>query len=376
MPSNTAALHGVTVLDFSHVMAGPFATYYLATLGARVIKIENPARGDSLRGKPKSFHAFNHGKEILALDLSTDQGRAQAWDLFASSDVMVDNMRPGVMEKFGFGQKQVRALKPSMIHCSISAYGHKGPWSKRPAYDHVIQAASGMAMMSGRPDDEPIKVGFPAIDCATGMLAALAIIAAIRRRDLTGEGESIDASMLGAAFQLMYPMTVMAMENGEAPSRKGNAGFTGSPGALTLPCRDGWIALGANTPQQLAALARVLDIEAEVLPLLGGQSRGFVQETHADSLREVLATALREHDGHDLEQRLNAANVPAAKVRDLGQATQESLANGSLDSWLAQGASPLQLPGLGFRAETLFAGQSQPPGLKQGSMPSPVHVHP
>ena len=100
MPSNTAALHGVTVLDFSHVMAGPFATYYLATLGARVIKIENPARGDSLRGKPKSFHAFNHGKEILALDLSTDQGRTQAWDLFASSDVMVDNMRPGVMEKW------------------------------------------------------------------------------------------------------------------------------------------------------------------------------------------------------------------------------------------------------------------------------------
>ena len=366
MPSNTAALHGVTVLDFSHVMAGPFATYYLATLGARVIKIENPARGDSLRGKPKSFHAFNHGKEILALDLSTDQGRTQAWDLFANSDVMVDNMRPGVMEKFGFGQKQVRSLKPSMIHCSISAYGQEGPWSKRPAYDHVIQAASGMAMMSGLPGEEPIKVGFPVIDCATGMLAALAIIAAIRRRDLTGDGESIDASMLGAAFQLMYPMTVMAMESGEVPSRKGNVGFTGSPGALTLPCKDGWIALGANTPQQLAVLARVLNIEVAVLPLLAGQSSGFVGETHADQLREIFAAALREHDGNDLEQRLNAANVPAAKVRDLSQATQESLANGSLESWHAEGASPVQLPGLGFRAETLFAGQSQPSTLKVG----------
>ncbi len=364
MPSNTAALHGVTVLDFSHVMAGPFATYYLAALGARVIKIENPARGDSLRGKPKSFQAFNHGKEVLAVDLSTEQGRAQAWDLFASSDVMVDNMRPGVMERFGFGQKQVRALKPSLIHCSISAYGHEGPWSQRPAYDHVVQAASGMAMMSGLPGDEPIKVGFPVIDCATGMLAALAIIAAIRRRDLTGEGESIDASMLGAAFQLMYPMTVMAMDSGEVPSRKGNVGFTGSPGALTLPCKDGWIALGANTPQQLAGLARVLNIESVVLPLLAGQDRGFVGGNHAAQLREVLATALREHDGLDLEQRLNAANVPAAKVRDLGQATQESLSNGSLEGWPVGGELPMQLPGLGFRAETLFGGHSQPSGAK------------
>ena len=277
---------------------------------------------------------------------------------------MVDNMRPGVMERFGFGQKQVRALKPSLIHCSISAYGHEGPWSQRPAYDHVVQAASGMAMMSGLPGDEPIKVGFPVIDCATGMLAALAIIAAIRRRDLTGEGESIDASMLGAAFQLMYPMTVMAMDSGEVPSRKGNVGFTGSPGALTLPCKDGWIALGANTPQQLAGLARVLNIESVVLPLLAGQDRGFVGGNHAAQLREVLATALREHDGLDLEQRLNAANVPAAKVRDLGQATQESLSNGSLEGWPVGGELPMQLPGLGFRAETLFGGHSQPSGAK------------
>jgi crotonobetainyl-CoA:carnitine CoA-transferase CaiB-like acyl-CoA transferase len=360
MPPNTAALHGVTVLDFSHVMAGPFATYYLAALGARVIKIENPARGDSLRSKPKSFEAFNHGKELLAVDLSQQEGRQQVWDLFSQCDVMVDNMRPGVMEKFGLGQTQVRTLKPSLIHCSISAYGRQGPWSHRPAYDHVVQAASGMAMMSGLPGDEPIKVGFPVIDCATGMLAALAIIAAVRRRDLTGEGESIDASMLGAAFQLMYPMTVMAMDSAEAPPRQGNVGFTGSPGALTLPCKDGWIALGANTPQQLAGLARVLHIEDAVLPLLAGQSRGFVGGVASSELREILAAALLNCACQDLEHRLNAANVPAAQVRDLGQATQESMANGTLQAWSVDGDIPMQLPGLGFRAQTLFAGQSQP----------------
>lgn len=360
LPVNTAALHGVVVLDFSHVMAGPFATYYLAALGARVIKIENPTRGDALRGKPTSFIAFNHGKEILQLDMRTEEGRAQAWQLFDQADVMVDNMRPGVMEKFGFGEAQVRAAKPGLIHCSISAYGRQGPWASRPAYDHVLQAACGMAMMSGQPEDGPVKVGFPVIDCATGVLGALAIVAAIRRRDLTGQGESIDTSMLGAALQLMYPMTVTAMETGDAPPRKGNVGYTGSPGAETLACKDGLIALGANTPQQLQQLARVLGIEDRVMPLLVGQTRGFVGGEHVQELRRLLADAVRHENALDLESRLNAANVPAAWVRDLGQCVQEGLENGTVDSWRLQGDVSVRVPGLGFRAKTLFAGNSQP----------------
>ncbi len=360
LPTNTAALHGITVLDFSHVMAGPFATYYLASLGARVIKIENPQRGDSLRAKPKTFQAFNHGKEVQSIDLSNEIGRAQAWELFDQCDVMVDNMRPGVMESFGFGQAQARAAKPSLIHCAISAYGLEGPWAQRPAYDHVMQAASGMTLMSGMPDEGPVKVGFPVIDCATGMLAALAIIAAIRRRDLTGEGESIDASMLSAAFQLMYPMTVTAMDSGQAPPRKGNVGFTGSPGALTLPCKDGWIALGANTPHQMSALARVLNIQSEVQPFLEGETRGFLGDTHIAELRQVLMTALRKENAQDLEERLNFAKVPAARVRDLGEAVKEGLVNGALQNWPIDSELPLRLPGLGFRAQTLFAGRSQP----------------
>lgn len=311
-----------------------------------------------------SFQAFNHGKEVQSIDLSSEGGRAQARDLLNQCDVMVDNMRPGVMESFGFGQAKVRAAKPSLIHCAISAYGQEGPWAQRPAYDHVMQAASGMAMMSGMPEDGPVKVGFPVIDCATGMLAALAIIAAVRRRDLTGQGESIDASMLGAAFQLMYPMTVMAMDSGQAPPRKGNVGYTGSPGALTLPCKDGWIALGANTPQQMGALARVLNIQAQVLPLIEGQTRGFMSDDHMAELRQVLVTALREQSAQDLEERLNVAKVPAARVRDLGEAVQEGLANGAMQNWQVGGGLPMLLPGLGFRVQTLFAGQSQPPESK------------
>lgn len=359
-PADTAALQGVTVLDFSHVMAGPFATFYLAMLGAKVFKIENPLRGDSLRNKPKSFQAFNHGKEILSIDLSSVSGRKQAWELFEKCDVMVDNMRPGVMEKFGFSQSQVRAIKPSLIHCNISAYGLESQWSQRPAYDHVIQAASGMAMMSGLPDGGPVKVGFPVVDCATGMLGALAIIAAVRRRDLTGLGESLDASMFGAAMQLMYPMTVMAMESGETPPRVGNVGFTGSPGAEIVQCKDGSIALGANTPQQMIALARVLNIEEQILPLLEGQTRGFVSNIHLQKIRQLIATAMRNESVIDLEERLNIAKVPAAWVRNLGQAVKEGLGNGSLQNWPVKGEPSMHLPGLGFRAETLFAGASQP----------------
>jgi crotonobetainyl-CoA:carnitine CoA-transferase CaiB-like acyl-CoA transferase len=359
-PSSTSALHGITVLDFSHVMAGPFATYYLAALGAKVIKIENPIRGDSLRSKPQSFESFNHGKEIRQIDLTTSQGKAQARELLNQADVMVDNMRPGVMEKFGFSSLQVCAAKPRLIHCSISAYGKQGPWSERPAYDHVMQAASGMAMMSGHPEDGPVKVGFPVIDCATGMLGAMAIIAAVRRRDLTGLGESIDTSMFGSALQLMYPMTVAALDSGQAPERKGNVGYTGSPGAETFACRDGWIALGANTPQQMQHLARVLKIENQVIPLLEGQNRGFVSGKHLGVLSELLSSSIKKESALHLEEKLNAVNVPAAMVRDLGQAVQEGIANGTMENWLINSDQPLRVPGLGFRAKTLFAGKSRP----------------
>lgn len=360
LPPTTAALHGVVVLDFSHVIAGPFATFYLAALGARVIKVENPHREDSTRSRPRGFEAFNHGKEVVRLDLASDEGVARAWALFAEADVVVDNMRPGVLDRFGFGEAALRARKPELIHCSISGYGHRGEWAGRPTYDHVVQAASGMTLIAGRPEDGPIKVGFPAVDCMSGILAALALIAAVRRRDLTGRGESIDVSMFAAAMQLMYPIAVDALATGEAPPRVGNVGYSGSPGAETFACGDGLLALGANTPQQMRALARVLQIEAEVVPLLQGQVKGFVGAEQGAALRDLIARALAGRSAAEMEQALNAAQVPAARVRDLGQAVQEGEALGMLRPWTLDGSPPLRVPGLGFQAETLFAGRSAP----------------
>jgi len=360
LPAQTTALHGVVVLDFSHVIAGPFATFYLAALGARVIKVENPHREDSMRSKPRGFAAFNHGKEVVRLDLASAEGLARAWELFAEADVVVDNMRPGVLDRFGFSAAALRAKKPGLIHCAISGYGRQGEWAGRPTYDHVVQAAAGMTLLAGRPEDGPIKVGFPAVDGISGILAALALIAAIRRRDLTGLGESIDVSMFAAAMQLMYPMAVEALATGAAPPRVGNVGYSGSPGAETFACRDGLLALGANTPQQMMALARVLKVEAEVGPLLQGQVKGFVGAEQGAALRQLISGALAQESASAMEGALNAAQVPAARVRDLGQAVQEGEANGLLRPWTLDGAEAVRVPGLGFHAETLFAGRNAP----------------
>lgn len=358
--SETTALNGIVVLDFSHVIAGPFATYYLAALGARVIKVENPHRGDSMRGKPHTFESLNHGKEIVSIDLATHEGQSKAWEIFTQANVVVDNMRPGVLEKFGFGETALRKKKPDLIHCAISGYGRRGDWAERPTYDHVVQAASGMTMLSGSPEDGPVKVGFPVVDSVTGMLAALAIIAAIRRRDLSGEGESIDVSMMAAAMQLMYPMTVEVMAKGKTPPRVGNVGYSGSPGAETFACRDGLLALGANTPQQMLALAAALNIRDQVEPLLNGQVKGFVNADQGEKLRALIAQALAQSSALEMESVLSSANVPAACVRDLAQSVKTAQDMRLIETWKLSGVEDVHVPGLGFHAETLFAGRSAP----------------
>jgi len=359
-PATTMPLEGIVVLDFSHVIAGPFATYHLAALGARVIKVENPDGGDAVRGNPRSFESFNHGKECITLDLRNPVDAEQARKIAATADVMVDNMRPGVLAKYGLGVEEMRSARPRLIHCSISGYGTVGDWAHRGAYDHVIQAASGMSMMSGQAQDGPIKVGFPVIDCATGILAAFAILAALRRRDLTGIGESIDVSMLGAAIQLMYPMAVETLASGVAPARKGNVGYSGSPAAETLTCSDGLLAIGANTPAQVMKMAKVLGIEVRMGELLQGETKGFVGAENAEEIRALIANAVRHQPVADLEQRLNQAGVAAAQVRDLSQSLRDAVQSQALDPWVLQGNVPVTVPGLGFRTQGLYGGSPQP----------------
>ena len=360
-------LEGVRVIDMSHVIAGPLASFYLAQLGAEVIKVESPQGGEIMRSPkspedgdtPAGFVALNAGKRSLAVDIRTPEGADAVRALARTADVFIENFRPGVVAKYGLHYDAIRELKPDIIYCSISGYGQQGEWSGRGAYDHVVQALTGMMMMSGEsPDDPPVKVGFPVIDVAVGMLGALSIVSALHRRDRDGTGQHIDASMVQASLMLMYPSASTFLTSGVEPQRVGNRGYTGSPTADTYRCADGWLATAANTPAQFRKLAAVLDVEdlcsdgkALDLERFNSPSGGFVVARDMDYLRSRFNAAFASQSAFDMETRLNAAGVPAARVRKLGEFLREADGTGKVtlpDFRFDQDGRQVRTPGLGF----------------------------
>src|SRR5690606_4110451 len=220
---------------------------------------EPPLAGEVLRSMkdgvdtdtPNGFAAINAGKQSLALDIRLQEGADLLRTLAASADVFIENFRPGVVTRYGLDYASIKAVKPDIVYCSISGFGQQGKWAQRGAYDHVVQALTGMMMMSGEGDDAPpIKVGFPVIDVAVGMLGALSIVSSLHRKSLEGTGQYIDSSMIQASLMLMYPNTCAYLNEGTPTRRLGNRGYTGSPAADTYQCADGWLAVAANTPAQ------------------------------------------------------------------------------------------------------------------------------
>lgn len=366
-------LQGVRVVDISHVIAGPLASFYLAQLGAEVIKIEKPGEGDVMRAgdgqahgdTPDAFVALNAGKRSVCCDFRTEEGAAQVRRLVRDADVFLENLRPGVVARYGLGYEALREIAPGIVYCSISGYGQHGEWAQRGGYDHVIQALTGMMMMSGDPPDGgPVKVGFPVIDVAVGMLSALAIVSALYGRKSIRTGTYIDSSMVQSAVMLMYPQATTFLSSGKVPGRLGNRGYSGSPGADTYRCRDGWIAVGANTPAQFRKLTAVLGLEhvcsndrlVDVASFESGL--GFVKANDADSLREAFRTAFQSLSAVEMELRLNDLGVPAARVRTLGEFLSEAKASpGANIPWRTfdQAGRVVETTGLGFK----FVGENR-----------------
>jgi crotonobetainyl-CoA:carnitine CoA-transferase CaiB-like acyl-CoA transferase len=324
-------LEGYQVLDLTHVLAGPCATHHLRCLGAEVIKVERPVTGDPMRelamrpqmeGVPPGFRALNAGKKSVVVDLTTPVGRAALLDLAKDVDIFVENFRPGVARRLGLGPEELRAIQPKIIYCSISGWGQSGPNSARGAYDHVIQAATGMMALQGGPGTEgPVKVGFPVVDIATGLSAAEAILAAVVRR-LRGDTSpiTIDVSMVDSALMLMSGPAAATLATGMAPERVGNRGFVGSPGAETFATSDGFISVAANTRRQFTTLCRLLgrpDLSAPPHIGAGIADDAFLTNLATDALRIALADAFAAAEADGLETALNAEGVPAARVRDL-----------------------------------------------------------
>ncbi len=324
-------LQGIRVIDLTHVLAGPFSTHQLCMLGADVIKIERPGQGDQTRGlalQPElnglapGFVSLNSGKRSVVVDLKTDEGRQAVEKLVATADVFVENFRPGKAAKLGLTPERLHAINPKLIYCSISGWGQVGPNASRPAYDHVIQAATGMMSLQGdKPDAPPVKVGFPVIDIGTGMLAANAMLAALLRR---ARGDTapivLDVSMVDASALLMVGAVANYWLAGIAPTRVGNQGFVGSPGADTFPTADGWISTAANTLRHFQIMCGVLgrpDIltNKTLLPKLPDLPEAFLSGLGNTAVREELIKAFATESAAVWEERFAAAGVPASKVQ-------------------------------------------------------------
>ncbi|WP_082451423.1 CaiB/BaiF CoA transferase family protein [Sphingomonas sp. Leaf30] len=321
-------LEGIRVVDLTHAVSGPTCTLMLAQLGADVVKIEPPERGDDFRdytehgGLAKMsipFAAINAGKRSVALDLKSDEGRAALDALVMRGDVLVENFRPGVLARLGFSNDRLRALNPRLVIAAISGFGQSGPLRDWGAYDHIAQAMSGMAMMEAR-SGEPRKIGIPVIDSFSGYLAVIGILAALRTRDATGNGGDVDIAMLDAALKLMATNLAVESFTGVAPAGTGNRGYRLVATAEYYPTAKGWIALGANHQHQVEALWHVLG-RADLIndPRFATHP---ARVEHYDALRALIVELLSSEYAVDLEARLTQAGIPAAMLRDVGQAAR------------------------------------------------------
>src|SRR5438045_2614645 len=256
-------LDGVVVLDFSRVLSGPYCTMQLADLGARVVKIEQPGRGDDTRawgppfvgGESAYFLSVNRNKESLALDLKTERARPILDALLSRADVLVENFRPGTMERLGLGYNEVAARHPRIVYCSISGFGQTGPRRAEAGYDAMMQAEGGLMSITGAEGGPPFRLGVAIGDIATGMFAVQGILAALFARERQGRGQLVDIAMLDAVTALLTYQASIAFSTGETPARMGNRHPSIAP-YDTFAAADGEFVLSGGNHDQFPRLAR------------------------------------------------------------------------------------------------------------------------
>lgn len=318
--SQEQALTGVRILDFSQVLAGPFATQQLAQLGAQVIKIEQPVGGDMTRGlmssssdgMAPSFLSANLGKRSLALDLKNPDAREIVHKLVAQADVVVENFKPGTIERLGYGYEALRAIKPDLVYASISGFGQTGPRAGLPAFDGAIQAYSGMMSISGHPETGPVRSGYFAVDMSTALNAAFAITAALLRRANTGEGQRVDISMLDTALFMQAPQMTGYLVTGNVPELNGNASPTKQPTSNVFASRDGYVQVIAMKETQVEALFGELGIPEQYIEFNEpGKRLG-----RRDELHSMLAPLIAAQDTEHWLHALDAIGVPVSAIQD------------------------------------------------------------
>lgn len=333
LPTTSSSLRGVRVLDLSRVLAGPWCTQMLGDLGADIVKVEKPGQGDDTRqwgppfdasnGQSAYFQCANRNKRSLSLDFAQPKGAALLRRLAGQCDVVVENFKPGSLERYGLAPAQLLAEHPRLVVCSISGFGHTGPLARRAGYDFVVQAMGGLMSITGPAEGQPgsgaYKTGVAVADLFTGLHAAVAILAALRHRDLSGEGQHIDLALYDCQLAMLANVAQQALCSGETPLRQGNRHASIAP-YETLPCADGELVLAVGNDEQFRRCCGVLGA-----PELGQDPRfqtNPLRLHNREALQMQLTALLRSQPRAYWLPLLEAAGVPAASVQTVPEALQ------------------------------------------------------
>ena len=322
-----APLSGVTVLDLTHVLAGPFCSHTLQDLGARVIKVERPGLGDDTRAFPPFvndtsgyFAALNSGKQSIALDLKSPTDRGILDRLLVRADVILENYRPGVMERLGYGWERLHAKYPRLIYGAVSGFGHTGPDAAKPAYDMVVQARGGVMSITGEEGGPPVRVGASIGDIVAGMYLAQGVLAALYDREKTGLGAKVDVAMLDAQLAIQEHSIALTTATGRAPGRTGARHPTITPFS-TYRAADGFFVIAAGNDAMFEHLCKTLD-----LPLKAGDPRFATNAARCDNnalLKRLIEAVTLEHPAAHWIAKLEAAELPTARVQDMSEVLQD-----------------------------------------------------
>jgi len=322
-----APLSGVTVLDLTHVLAGPFCSHTLQDLGARVIKVERPGLGDDTRAFPPFinntsayFAALNSGKQSIALDLKSPTDRGILDRLLVRADVILENYRPGVMERLGYGWERLHAKYPRLIYGAVSGFGHTGPDAAKPAYDMVVQARGGVMSITGEEGGPPVRVGASIGDIVAGMYLAQGVLAALYDREKTGLGAKVDVAMLDAQLAIQEHSIALTTATGRAPGRTGARHPTITPFS-TYRAADGFFVIAAGNDAMFEHLCKTLD-----LPLKAGDPRFATNAARCDNnalLKRLIEAVTLEHPAAHWIAKLEAAGLPTARVQDMSEVLQD-----------------------------------------------------
>ena len=373
MSTDDAPLAGLTVLDFTRVLSGPYCTMLLADMGARVIKLEQPGRGDDTRawgppfvnGESAYFLSINRNKESLTLDLKSAAARPVLDSLLARADVLVENFRPGTMERLGLSYESLAERYPRLVYCSISGFGQTGPRSAEPGYDAVIQGEAGLMSITGDAAGPPFRLGVAIADIVSGMFAAQGIAMALLARVRTGRGQRVDIGMLDATAALLTYQAGIYFATGSTPGRMGNRHPTIVP-YETFQALDGDFVIAVGNDEQWHRFCRIAGLESIVSDERFATNRARV--VHYQELRPLLAERLRIRARQDWVRELKSAGVPCGSVRSVGEVLQDSQldARHMVETIDHVSAGAIQVLGVPIKlSDTPGAVRTAPPALGQ-----------